>query len=164
MGRDDMHQDGVIHSSIFLLQERFKQLQKEKEMREKRGLLRMFFEAQEKSKSFHTSSVARCNSNGDSPHHVVASSMQYRGALNFFFHPELTMPTANHPSPRPVIDRCLDDGDHNDRFRLSLVSISTMKNNMNVGGFGMKKTSLPFVDCNKKSDDDASEVDTSLHL
>ncbi|KAB1221713.1 hypothetical protein CJ030_MR2G019940 [Morella rubra] len=44
MGREEDHDATVIHSSIALLQERFRQLQRVKEMREERELMRMLAE------------------------------------------------------------------------------------------------------------------------
>ncbi|GAB2212541.1 hypothetical protein Droror1_Dr00020514 [Drosera rotundifolia] len=72
MGSQDQ---GVIQSSILLLQERFKQLEKEKEMREKRELLRMFNEPKEKINSY-----------------VIPTSIQCYDPSKFFFHPELVIP------------------------------------------------------------------------
>ncbi|WCJ33048.1 hypothetical protein M5689_014434 [Euphorbia peplus] len=49
MGRQNC-ESTAVHSSIALLQERFRQLERAKEMRQKRELLRMFSEAEQQVK------------------------------------------------------------------------------------------------------------------
>ncbi|GAB4830742.1 hypothetical protein Ancab_004774 [Ancistrocladus abbreviatus] len=75
MGSDNQ---GVIQSSIALLQERFRQLQREKEMRERRETLRLF--SSELEHNYQNSST------------TTAVPMQYYEPPKFFFHPELVFP------------------------------------------------------------------------
>lgn len=69
MGRHGSETGALLHSSIALLQERFRELQRIREMREKRELLRLFSEAK------YLSSSAPCSQ------------------PRWFFHPELWNPT-----------------------------------------------------------------------
>ncbi|GAB2298975.1 hypothetical protein Dimus_033051 [Dionaea muscipula] len=167
MGRDD----GVIQSSILLLQERFRQLQKEKEMREKRELLKMFSEAQEKSNYYYnyTGSLLSTSNVSDSTSTAtlvnIASSMQYYDPLKFFFHPELVMPP---PAAAAAADHLsLDDNnDHHDHDQLGLSFLPCSQGkNITIGVFGTKANVPLFGRNNNKFDDPAaSDVDTSLHL
>ncbi|PIA58188.1 hypothetical protein AQUCO_00500250v1 [Aquilegia coerulea] len=83
MGRENSEPTVVMHSSIALLQERFRQLQRVKEMREERELLKLFSESERLSPTiccettrqfFHTESTIH-------PQTSKHSSLSY-------FHPE----------------------------------------------------------------------------
>ena len=77
MGRES-HDPTVVHSSIALLQERFRQLQRVKEMREERELRKMLaHEPKQLSSNNHT--------------------MSYEPTTRVFSHPELIAPSSRSP-------------------------------------------------------------------
>lgn len=77
MGRENSDQ-AVVHSSIALLQERFRQLQRVKEMREERELLRLFSSSSDSSETSISPTSTACN--------VPPPSNK------LFYHPELIIP------------------------------------------------------------------------
>ncbi|MED6157114.1 hypothetical protein PIB30_020270 [Stylosanthes scabra] len=92
MGRETMH------SSIALLQERFRELQRVKEMREERELLKMMLNTdhQPPNKQYLMSS--------NSINHPASMMMTcyYEPTTRLFFHPELiAIPSCRLPSPSP---------------------------------------------------------------
>lgn len=78
MGRES-HDPSVVNSSIALLQERFRQLQRVKEMREERELMKM-----------HTAPKQQFNSN------IPTVTYDYE-STRLFSHPELIVPSRSPP-------------------------------------------------------------------
>ncbi|KAF5204740.1 hypothetical protein FRX31_005672 [Thalictrum thalictroides] len=105
MGRQDSELV-VTHSSIALLQERFKQLEKMKEMREQRELLRLFPEQESKISS--------------------SSIMHYKPSSRRYCNPELSLSPSSSssqgsPSFRPVFqNKRTDYGDVESPLSLNL--------------------------------------------
>ncbi|GMH15755.1 hypothetical protein Nepgr_017596 [Nepenthes gracilis] len=132
---------GVVQSSIVLLQERFRQLRREAEMRERREIFKMFSVSENHANYYPAVTFSSPSS----------SSTQYYPPLKFFFHPDLVSPSAAHHH--------LSLSDHH--FSLSLAPCSLSK----TTDFHAGQTA-PFVDamsCDKLLDS-VSDVDTSLHL
>ncbi|GAB4826481.1 hypothetical protein Ancab_033376 [Ancistrocladus abbreviatus] len=135
MGTDN---HGVIQSSIALLQERFRQLQREREMREKREILRLFSSDLE-SNHHNTSTTTPAAATS------VPMLYCYEPSKLFFHHPELVFPAALPLS---------------DKFTLSLWPTSQTKD----GDVPTNQTPFLRATSCKQFDDSVSDVDTSLHL
>ncbi|XP_058771908.1 uncharacterized protein LOC131645251 [Vicia villosa] len=126
----------MVHSSISLLQERFKQLQRVKELREKRELLKMLSNTREtKHFSFDSSS----------------SIMSHEPVTRLFFHPELiNMNTSGSISPPPHV--CLS---------LWPTTSQGVKDDNNTSSSSSTETQDVQASWDNVCD---SGVDTSLHL
>ncbi|CAJ2649408.1 unnamed protein product [Trifolium pratense] len=143
-----IHDTAMVNSSIALLQERFRQLQRVKEMREKRELLKMLSNAETKHFNFNS-----CMS-----HEPITTRL--------FFHPELiNINTSSRSSPPhvslslwPTTSQGMQDGINNNNTSTVVETPVLFKN-------------LCSKDCTQKQPLQASwnnvydsGVDTSLHL
>ncbi|CAI8611663.1 unnamed protein product [Vicia faba] len=130
-----IHDPTMVHSSISLLQERFKQLQRVKEMREKRELLKMLSNTETKHFNFNSSS----------------SIMSHEPVTRLFFHPELiNMNTSGSISPTPRV--CLS---------LWPTTSQGVKGDNNTSSSTSTQTQTLQASWDNVCD---SGVDTSLHL
>ncbi|PSS10427.1 Protein FAM50B like [Actinidia chinensis var. chinensis] len=136
MGRESSDRQVVIHSSIALLRERFMQLQREKEMRQRRELLRTLWESE------------RYITNSSTISHYEPSQL-------FFFQTEILKPPPCQVSlalwPNSQIK-------HSNSFQ------GTEKPQV-MKLWQPSTTDKPFVRAPPiKFNDSDSDVDTSLHL
>ncbi|KAG4990190.1 hypothetical protein AAZX31_09G011800 [Glycine max] len=139
MGRDS-HDPTSFHSSIALLQERFRQLQRVKEMREERELQKMLNEPKQFSSNTNTS---------------ISSSTYHNSNNSILSHPELIMPSRSPPhvslSLWPTSQGKQED------YRSAQTPVS-----MNYAHSRSMQVSWKNAnDCDSGAD---SGVDTSLHL
>lgn len=139
MGRDS-HDPTSFHSSIALLQERFRQLQRVKEMREERELQKMLNEPKQFSSNTNTS---------------ISSSTYHNSNNSILSHPELIMPSRSPPhvslSLWPTSQGKQED------YRSTQTPVS-----MNYAHSQSMQVSWKNIyDCDSGAD---SGVDTSLHL
>ncbi|OWM85634.1 uncharacterized protein LOC116209155 [Punica granatum] len=139
MGRDGSDPIAV-HSSIALLQERFRQLQRVKEMREEKELQRMLTEPPP-NKLFNP-----------------ASSPNYE-PFKFFFQPDFGLPLST-TSPPPQLSLSLWPCPQSN---ISPSCFSSMDNPMFVSSQFSQTRSLR-ANLSDKSEDFDDDVDTSLHL
>lgn len=140
MGREEQDST-VIHSSssIALLQERFRQLQRVKEMREERELMKM-----------HAEPYKQLN---------LYPSMPYEEAPSrLFFHSELIIP----PKPRSSPQVSLSVSPPSQSYSVS----ETRPLVMNSWRHTDHRSSVLITSLNESNDSDSdySKVDTSLHL
>ncbi|KAK7245968.1 hypothetical protein RIF29_40823 [Crotalaria pallida] len=144
MGRENHDDPTIVHSSIALLQERFRQLERVKEMREERELLKMYTEPKQ------------YNSNMMST---------YYESTRFFSKPELIMPSRSPPPPLPHVSLSLwpTTSHDEDRHKSSVeaqVSMNLCPTQTQSMQASWKKKNVYDWD----SGSDHSGVDTSLHL
>ncbi|XP_073227000.1 uncharacterized protein [Cicer arietinum] len=99
----------MVHSSIALLQERFRQLQRVKEMREKRELLKML-------STSNTDQPKLFNFNFSSNSSII----HHEPITRIFFHPELININSSSLSPNhlslslwPTTSQCMKEYDNN---------------------------------------------------
>ncbi|KAE9599112.1 hypothetical protein Lal_00043839 [Lupinus albus] len=141
MGRES-HESISVHSSIALLQERFRQLERVKEMREERELLKMYTEPKQFSSNMRSTYES----------------------IRLFSKPELIMPSR---SPPPHVSLSLwpptsEEDHHKSSVQNTQVSMNlfptdyTHKQSMQGS---WKKNAYDW-----DSSSDHSDVDTSLHL
>ncbi|XP_059636715.1 uncharacterized protein LOC132278830 [Cornus florida] len=139
MGRESSDQQHtVIHSSIALLQERFRQLERMKEMREERELMRMISESHDQQQY----------SSSPTMHYEPSSS-------SFFFHSELILPPRVVPPVQVSLSLWPNSQSKCSDFRgLDQTAMKTWP------------TDTPLVRASpvKSTQDSDSDVDTSLHL
>lgn len=145
MGRESSEQT-MTHSSIILLQERFRQLQRVKEMREEKGMLRLFSDSD------------RCTS----PPSINYNTHNHKPS-NRFFQSELL-----HPLPPKVAAPEIAPPSHITCLSLwphSQVSSNTKKARWlnDKSWLPNKSTTTTFYDVNDH-DNESCDVDTSLHL
>lgn len=144
MGRESSDQT-MIHSSIVLLQERFRQLQKVKEMREEKEMLRLF------SESDRCASPPSMKYNA---HHHKPSNLFFQSEL---FHP-LPPKVAAPATPPSSQITCLS------LWPDSHVSSNKKKTHcLNNKSWLPNKSTTPFYDVNDHGNE-SDDVDTSLHL
>ncbi|KAJ4847685.1 hypothetical protein Tsubulata_020648 [Turnera subulata] len=151
MGRES-HDPVVLHSSIALLQERFRQLQKVKEMREERELSRMVLHPTK----YISIPINRVQHDDDPTSRL------------FFFHPELIL---HHPlvSPHqqmsfslwPNLQNKLQVGDHHSQYceeAPGLISFWPTDQSCS------SRSSPLHALFNEFEDSVSDDIDTSLHL
>lgn len=143
MGRESSDQT-MTHSSIVLLQERFRQLQRVKKMREEKEMLRLFSEAD------------RCTS----PPRIKYKTHNHK-PQNLFFQSEVL-----HPLPPKVAAPTIMSSSHITCLSLwpdSHVSDNTKKARwLNDKSWLPNRSTTAFYDVNEH--DNECDVDTSLHL
>lgn len=143
MSREDQHESSsttVVHSSIALLQERFRQLQRVKEMREERALKRMLTEPKHKQLDPNPTM-----------HYVQPSSRLYSDS-------ELSIPPR---SPPHVALSIWPQSQTNHADYTSSYS----QNQLFVNSCPTDHRPSALTSFNKFNDSDShSDVDTSLHL
>lgn len=124
----------VIQSSIALLQERFKQLQRMKEMREERELLR---------KKFHSPETK--------PQYEAMITGDYEPTARFFFH---FLPQKSPPGPLS------DLLSHDSKSSMgSMDGTPILMSFLPVKSHVQEVSSFKFETCS-----DSGDIDTSLHL
>ena len=142
MGRE-IHDPTAINSSIALLQERFRQLQRVKEMREERELLKML-----------SAEPKHFNSN--------PTIMTYEPA-RLFFHPEWTIPSRSPPHVSLSLWPT-SQGMQEENNKTSVVGTPVPMNLRPTGCTRKQSLQASWKNvCDWDSDSD-SGVDTSLHL
>lgn len=151
MGRESHHRDPTsFHSSIALLQERFRQLQRVKEMREERELQKMLSEP----KQF--------NSNNNTT--MSSTTYQHNSNNSILSRPELIMPSRSPPphvslslwpTPQGKQEECT-----NAQTSVSMNLCPTDYNNY-AHSQSLQVSWKNVYDCDSGAD---SGVDTSLHL
>ncbi|KAH7660576.1 hypothetical protein IHE45_15G001400 [Dioscorea alata] len=124
----------VLHSSIALLQERFRKLQKVKEMREERELLRVFTDAEAEAEAEAT----------------ILDNAHYERPT-WFIHPELIRPTRSL-QPYPSTTQLKR---HSDSMELQIFDTSL--------SIGFQSDPLIKHSSSARCFND-TEVDTTLHL
>ena len=143
MGREGQDPTVLHHSSsIALLQERFRQLQRVKEMREERELLKLLSE----TKQFFTSS------NPVTTNHYEPAKLSYK--------PEMVIPAKSPPQP-PRVSLSLWPTSEEDKRTLEANPVSVSLCPKDYALSSLKTPWKNFCDCDSESD---SGVDTSLHL
>lgn len=155
MGREN-HDPTVVHSSIALLQERFRQLQRAKEMREERELQKMLTE------------VPKLQFNSNSNTNTTPSTHE---STRLFSHPELIMPSSRTRSTTPPhVSLSLwptSQEDYNTSFQTPVsMNLSCPTNYTHTSqsqSLQVSSWKINGYDCDSGSDID-SGVDTSLHL
>ncbi|KAF7840535.1 uncharacterized protein G2W53_002833 [Senna tora] len=145
MGRRESHEATMVHSSIALLQERFRELQRVKEMREERQILQILTQQQPSSQIF------------SSNHHFPNKTHHH----HHHHHHEFIIPSSSSRSPPPpqvsltLWPQSQDtQDDQYTRRRLQSPLISSM----NSSNYSNHTQSF------KDSEYSDSGVDTSLHL
>jgi hypothetical protein len=140
-----IHDPIVVNSSIVLLQERFRQLQRVKEMREKRELLKML-------------------GNHETKHMNSSRGMSHEPITRLFFHPELiNINSSGSPSPPHVslslwpTSQGMQDDNNNNSTSTSSDTVETL---VLFKNFCSQSKPLQ-ASWNNVHD---SGVDTSLHL
>ncbi|TKY53942.1 hypothetical protein E2542_SST18348 [Spatholobus suberectus] len=134
--RRKIHDPTVVRSSIVLLQERFRQLQKVKEMRKKRELLKMLTTTE--PKHFNSNPTTRQ-----------------------FFHPELTFPSRSPPhvslSLWPTSQRMQE-------YNKSTIETPVSKNISSIDCTHTQSLQVSWKNVYDWDSGSDSGVDTSLHL
>nr|VVW60284.1 unnamed protein product [Nymphaea colorata] len=138
MGRH-ANDSAVLHSTIALLQERFRQLQRVKEMREEKELMRL---------------VAETESRATPPPYCSTSAAAAAAA---FCHPDAAALLNYRAAASPPPDQCGAQSKH--LGFLQPAGTSGGLNRVHRAG-----EELRFLSCTPHGEDDSSEVDTSLHL
>ncbi|XP_027368648.1 uncharacterized protein LOC113874631 [Abrus precatorius] len=139
--RRKIHNPTVVHSSVVLLQERFRQLQRVKEMRKERELLKML---------------------STEPKHLKSSNPTTNyGPTRQFFHPELIMPSKSPPhvslSLWPTSQRMQDD-------KRSIVETPVSMNLRSLESTHTQSLNASWKNVYDWDSASDSGVDTSLHL
>ncbi|XP_062086825.1 uncharacterized protein LOC133793505 [Humulus lupulus] len=155
MGRESHeYPTQVVHSSIALLQERFRELQRVKEMREEKELLRMLSEPKNSTyKQFDMKSLT-----------LTSQSQYYYEPAKLFFQPDLV--PQQTPTPQvslslwPTFQNSFEEQYH-------YVSSSFNESPLLMKAWPMIVNSPSFQPSMNKSQDyvdHEADVDTSLHL
>ncbi|KAL3521835.1 hypothetical protein ACH5RR_014669 [Cinchona calisaya] len=134
----------ALHSSITLLQERFKQLQKIREMRQERELLRLLSDIQERRTSSYSSSS------------IVHS---YQPSASLFCNSQVNI----HQKPSSQLALSLWPDSHMKHDNFGGLEYSAAQDNKSSGLCGTALGNASSV-LNKFDDSSSSDVDTSLHL
>ncbi|BAT77314.1 hypothetical protein LR48_Vigan01g325600 [Vigna angularis] len=133
--RSKIHEPAAVRSSIVLLQERFRQLQKAKEMRKKRELLKIF-----------TIDPKHFNSN--------TTTKQ-------FFHPELMIPSGSLPHVSLSLwptSQCMVE------YNKSTIETPVSKNTSSIDSTHTQSLQASWKNLYDWDSGSDSGVDTSLHL
>ncbi|KAI4296024.1 hypothetical protein L6164_036014 [Bauhinia variegata] len=138
MGRES-HDPTVVHShsSIALLQERFRQLQRVKEMREERELLKLLAETKQTN------------------HNPTTSYEPTR----LFYHPELVVPSSSRSPPHVSLTLWPTTSEDDTKTPETPVSMSLSSKDHT---HSLQASWKNVYDCDHSESD--SGVDTSLHL